>query len=312
MINKVTIHEYVVANLIMKYLIYVLLLIFAIGCKDSKEATAVQAPYNVPYPLKSPVEFANGKITTTNGISFSKNGKVLYISKSIDKIFENGKKYAGIFKYAYKNDKWNGPELIQFGRNIDAYHPVLSIDNETLYFNSRSSPDSTNTSIPHNIWFSKKTASGWSSAEMLKGINSERYDSYPSLAKNNNLYFNSDRAGGMGGMDIYVSNYVNGKYQVPINLQNLNSDQVENDLVVDPEEKFIVFNRYIDSTKTIDLYISFREGNDWGKPIPLDKINSPTKWELTPTLSPEGNYFFYELDGKIMQVDLGELFHAKR
>ena len=107
--------------------------------------------------------------------------------------------------------------------------------------------------IPHNIWFSKKTASGWSLPKMLEGINSVSYDSYPSIAKNNNLYFNSDRMGGMGGMDIYVSYYLNGKYQKPTNIRNINSEHSENDLVVDPEEKFIIFNRYIDSTKAIDF-----------------------------------------------------------
>ena len=126
------------------------------------------------------------------------------------------------------------------------------------------------------------------------------------------MYFNSDREGGKGGMDIYVSNYVNGEYQEPINLKTLNSDQTENDLVVDPEEKFIIFNRYIDSIKALDLYISYREGEDWGKPRALDKINSPKKWELTPSLSPEGKYFFYELDGKIMQIDLAELVHIEK
>jgi len=295
----------------MKYLEYILLIIFATSCKNSSDSKASQVPYNVLHTLKSPTEFADGKITTTNGINFSKDGKTLYVSNPIAKTFENGRQYAGIFKYIYENDKWNGPELVQFGRNIDAYHPVLSMDSETLFFNSRSTSDSTNEAIPHNIWFSKRTASGWSLPKMFEGINSVGHDSYPSIAKNNNLYFNSDRMGGMGGMDIYVSNYINGEYQDPINLQNLNSDQVENDLVVDPEEKFIIFNRYIDSTRTIDFYISFREGNDWKKPIVLDKINTPVKWEMTPTLSPEGKYFFYELDGKIMQIDLVELLDVE-
>ena len=295
----------------MKYLKYIWLSIVVSSCKYSYESNDSQAPYHFNHPLKTPVEFTDGKITTTNGINFSKNGKTLYISKPIDRTFENGRQYMGIFECLFENGKWNDPELIEFGRNIDAYHPVLSNDNQTLFFNSRSSPDSTNGPIPHNIWFSKKITKGWSAPIMIEGINSESYDSYPSIAKNNNLYFNSDRMGGMGGMDIYVSNYVVGKYQKPINIQKINSEHAENDLVVDPDEKFIIFNRYIDATKSIDFYISIRNGNEWKKPRALDKINSPTKWELTPTLSPDGKYFFYELEGKIMQIDLKELIHME-
>ena len=87
---------------------------------------------------------------------------------------------------------------------------------------------------------------------------------------------------------------------------------MENDLVVDPEEKFIVLNRYNDSTKAIDFYISFRDGNNWKKPIALDKINSPTKWELIPTLPPERKYFFYELDGKIIQFHLEDVIYIEK
>ncbi|GJM35270.1 MAG: hypothetical protein DHS20C18_42710 [Saprospiraceae bacterium] len=231
----------------------------------------------------------------------------MYTSRPIEKTFENGKPYMGIFLSTYHDNKWSKPEMVQLGQDIDAYHPVLSIDNKTLYFNSRSHPDSTNLSIPHNIWCSQKTSQGWSAPKMVEGINSPTYDSYPTVAKSNNLYFNSDRPGGKGGMDIYISHYDNGKYQKPINIEKLNSPDVENDLVVDPNEEFLIFNRYIDASKEMDLYISYKEGNDWKTPRKLHKINSPDKWELTPTLSPDGKYFFYELDGKIMQIDLSEL-----
>ncbi|MDH3649776.1 MAG: hypothetical protein OEQ53_08835 [Saprospiraceae bacterium] len=292
----------------MKYIVYLTLLgISWFHCRGSIVSEDEQAPYYLPYVLKSPIEFAQGTITTTNGISFSKNGERLYISKSSGAYFENGKPAMGIFVHDYEEDHWDQAEQVQFGIDIDAYHPVLSDDNEILFFNSRSHPDSLRNSIPHNIWFSKNKKNGWSKPEMVKGINSMNYDSYPSLARNNNIYFNSDRAGGKGGMDIYVSNYVDGDYQEPINLQKLNSTHAENDLVIDREEKFIIFNRYIDSLNEIDLCVSFRANTEWSEPRKLDKINSTDKWELTPSLSPDGKYFFYELDGKIMQIDLLEL-----
>ena len=180
-----------------------------------------------------------------------------------------------------------------------------------MFFNSRSHPDSANQSIPHNIWKVHRTADGWTEPQMASTVNSAYYDSYPSIAKSHNLYFNSDRPGGEGGMDIYVSKFSAGKYQAPVNLRELNSSDAENDLVIDPDERFIIFNRYFDATGELDLFISFRRGDEWTPPRKLDIVNSLDDWELTPTLSPDQKYFFYELKNDIMQIDLTALIHPE-
>ena len=264
-------------------------------------------PYSIPYELQSPIQFAHGDVTTNNGISFSNSGATLYTSKPTEWTFSNGKPRMGIYKNVYRDNHWIELGIIDFGIEIDAYHPVLSNDNKTMYFNSRSHPDSNNVEIPHKIWYSKLEGNKWGRPEIAPEINSEYYDSYPSIAKSGNIYFNSDRPGGKGGMDIYVSKFKNGKYQTPINLDAINSENIENDLVVDPSEKFIIFNRYIAPTKEMDLYISFNKNDEWTLPKVLEPVSKVGKWELTPSLSPDKRYFFYELDGKIMQIDLKAL-----
>lgn len=77
--------------------------------------------------------------------------------------------------------------------------------------------------------------------------------SYPSLARNNNLYFNLTRNGGQGGMHVYVSNFENGSYLDPIALKALNSSDEENDLVIYPDVRFIIFNRYIQINQLTSL-----------------------------------------------------------
>ncbi len=56
-------------------------------------------------------------------------------------------------------------------------------------------------------------------------------------------------------------------------MSELNSPHSENDLFVDYEERFVIFNRYVDSTASIDLYIAFRQGSRWGLPRRLDDID---------------------------------------
>lgn len=271
------------------------------GCRQGERSSS--HPYAVHEEVTEPIVFAGGAITTTNGIAFSDEGNVLYISNPIEKTFDNGRSYSAIFRCRFESGEWAEPEPMGWKSDIDAYHPVLSADGERLFFNSRSHPERRNEYLPHNIWTSQKTPGGWSEPEMLEGVSSPGYDSYPSLTRGNDLYFNSDRAGGEGGMDLYVSRFVAGSYQEPVNLRRLNSADAENDLVVDPDERFIIFNRYIESTREVDLFIAFREEGNWSSPRKLDRISLPGRWELTPSLSPDGRYFFFEVDHRIMQVD---------
>lgn len=250
-------------------------------------------------------------LRTQNGINFTRDGRTLYLSGSIDRKFDNDRNYSSLFITEFENDDWSAPLRLILEPDIDAYHPVLSFDNQHLFFNSRSGINSGNVPVKNNIWVVERIRDGWGSASMVEGVNSDAYDSYPTVAKNGNLYFNSDRDGGQGSMDIYVARFIDGKFRTPENLSSLNSEDSENDQVVDPDERFIIFNRYVDATRSLDLFISFNKDEDWTAPRPLDNINSSEIWELTPTLSPDGQYFFFESEGRIMQIDLARLIYPE-
>ncbi len=285
-----------------------LLLVASCGQRTNSPSLA---PYEHVDELTEVTPFTADKLIAQNGIQFSQDGKTLYLSNSLDTTFSGGRyagrTYSGIFVSHHVEGQWTEPELLDFGWLIDAYHPVLSADNSELYFNSRSDPDSLGRSMMHNIWRSARTTDGWGAPSIAPTINSTGHDSYPSLAANGNIYFNSDRAGGQGGMDIYQARLVDGRFEEPVNLVALNSADEENDLVIDPQERFIIFNRYIHESAGLDLYISFNSEDGWTIPRLLDKVNNAEKWELTPTISPDASYFFFELDNKIMQIDLGQL-----
>lgn len=69
------------------------------------------------------------------------------------------------------------------------------------------------------LYTAKQTNGYWSEAEELP-FNSDEYSTgHPALSKDDQLlYFASDRPGGFGGTDIYVSRWANGKWGEPINL----------------------------------------------------------------------------------------------
>ncbi len=259
--------------------------------------------------VKEPRLFSES-LSTLNGIALTRDLETIYISLQKEDTFENGRHAAGIFQSHLINGEWTSPTEINIKGIFDAYHPVLSANGRRLFFNSRSHPDSTGKYLKHDIWYIDWQPDDWSDPVQLPVINTPNYESYPSVAANGNLYFNSDRPGGKGGMDFYMSELKNGSYQTPVPLSKINSANEENDLVVDPQERFIIFNRYDHDTQSIDLWITFKESGEWNTPRKLDHINSADIWELTPSLDPSTQFFFWESESKIWQIDLDQLIYA--
>ncbi|MVM34722.1 OmpA family protein [Spirosoma sp. HMF4905] len=81
---------------------------------------------------------------------------------------------------------------------------------------SRKSSDGVN---KLKLYTATQTSGIWSKAEELPFNSDEFSTGHPALSKDDQLlYFSSDRPGGLGGTDIYVSKWTNGKWGEPVNL----------------------------------------------------------------------------------------------
>ncbi|MCE7996571.1 MAG: hypothetical protein HEP71_31665 [Roseivirga sp.] len=250
----------------------------------------------------------------TNGLTIDQSWNEIYISRSTSQKDPNGRNASDIYLLTHDGTSFSSPTLAPFSdpRFID-YHPVFSVDNQQLFFISwRPIPGSDEGLAYGNIWYVERQGEQWSQPIYLDIINQAGHDSYPSLTRDGTLYFNSDRPGGEGGMDIYRSKLENGRYTTPINVASLNSADSENDLFIDPDERFMIFNRYYPSNGQMDMLISFHESDKWSAPQKLDLINQPDVYELTPTISPDGKLFFYELNGKVQCIPIKDLLAGIR
>ena len=110
-----------------------------------------------------------------------------------------------------------------------------------------------------------------------------------------------------GSMDIYHAPYFGTGFAPSVPVAALNSADSENDLTISSDGSTMIFNRYMMDTGEISLWISFWKQNAWSEPQLLDNINQSGQWELTPTLTPDGQYFLYELEGKIKVMPVNEV-----
>ncbi len=110
--------------------------------------------------------------------------------------------YDAIFFSTLKDGKWTDPKNINFqiGSDGDFYPTCLSFDGTELYLVRQENKNS-------DIYISNFTDGKWSKAIKLdKKINSYANESHASISENGQLLFiSSDRRGGKGGYDIYVS-----------------------------------------------------------------------------------------------------------
>jgi len=111
--------------------------------------------------------------------------------------------YDAIYTSKFVNGKWTTPENItpQILSDGDQYVSCISFDGKTLLLTKEDEFNS-------NIYVSYLKNNRWTKSESLSSeINTKYWESHASLTKDGKtLYFSSNRKGGFGNMDIYVSN----------------------------------------------------------------------------------------------------------
>lgn len=226
------------------------------------------------------------------GVTISPNDDMLLFTKAY-----GGRDTLRIFQSQKINGQWQKPELAFFAdtkfKQID---PTFSPDGKTILYNTLESPETS-----FDVFAIHKTKTGWTKPEKLTdAINTKSSEFYATISSKKNIYFTRRTKSN----DIYVSNFVDNKYQPAKVLEgHLNSDMNESNPYISPKEDFIIF--FSDKTGGLgdtDLYISFNKNNKWSHPINLgDKINSESS-EFCPTIDIKNQRFLFSrtkvVDGK--------------
>lgn len=205
-------------------------------------------------------------------------------------------KFSGVICYStLMGHNWSEPNVLPFSGKYDDGDPHLSKDGKILFFVS-SRPPTEN----QDIWMVLKNDDNtWSEPQLVEIVNSSEKEYSPTTDSHGNLYFASDREGGHGQGDLYVSKLINGKYDAPINLGNvLNSSLGEWNLHItsDTIMLFEASQRAQNKSSYGDIYISFKKNNNWTSPQNIVEINT-TGSDLYPFYNAkDGNLFYSSSD----------------
>jgi dipeptidyl aminopeptidase/acylaminoacyl peptidase len=282
---------------ILTYFCLILLTIFIIGGDliSKAEFPVLKGPYlGQEPPGMTPKIFAPGIISTdiSEGCSGWGNNMEYFIFQRWIK----GKSRLYIMNQI--NGVWIEPVLLPFVNKYRVGDFTIAPDGKTIVFASKIFLDEIGPDGEGgNIWIVEKTGTGWTEPKHIGlEINTKHHESYPCLTTNGNLYFFSRRPGGYGDSDLYLSEFIDEKYQTPVNLgPKLNTEYHEWDTYTAPDESYMIYCSMMPGgLGSDDLYVTFKQRDgSWSKPVHMgNKINTD-KSENRPYVSPDGKYFFY-------------------
>jgi len=247
-------------------------------------------------------DFSMGSMNENPAVSFDGNTIVYTERRGLVNVIMFSKRIRG---------RWQTPVEITTDLNAgdDCSSCSLNEDGTELFLYKTDNFDG-------NIYSSKFVDNRWIPVIKLnRNINTKFYESHASVSSDGKrLYFTSNREGGLGGLDIYVSEKGNtGDWGVPVNLGPvINTDYNEDNPFITDNDSLLYFcSEGHNSIGGFDNFKSRETGNSWGKPQNLgypvnstddDKFFQPSNNGMNAFYSMKTDYkkreiFFIGLEG---------------
>jgi Tol biopolymer transport system component len=247
----------------------------------------------------TPQRFAAGIVSTDaeeSALNLTPDGSRIYFARS--NVWFPASRIAAIFQADHTRGGFSVASPAAFSRGFSDVDPFVLRNGTAILFSSMR-PAYGRPRKDFDLWIVKPTGGGFSPATNLgPTINSDADDLYPSVSNDGALYFGSERAGGLGGWDIYRARS-NGKggYLPAENIGGpINSSAWEYNPAIAPDGSFLIFTSLNRSggKGQGDLWIAKRRSDgSFAAPEPIGGgVNTPAE-DYHPTLSPDGHTLFF-------------------
>ncbi len=285
------IKQQIMTQIYRMFLYYSMVSCFA-ACNNVSDQKPVHYP--APAPDSIALTFLQGIISSDSldfNANFSPDGKSFYFSR-----FGNGKTH--IYFSTFDGKTWQQPVMASFCEAAFSEADPFFAPDGTLYYISDRKRNTSDTIPDYDIWCVHPDEKGnWLAPENVEAVNSDSTEFYVSISATKNLYFASNRTGGFGLQDIYVSKFVNGKYTTPENLGSaINAAELDHDPFISKDEKLLIFtskNRK-DGFGTGDLYYSLKgDDGNWTPAKNMGSRVNTVSYDFCPHITPDQKYFFF-------------------
>jgi hypothetical protein len=190
------------------------------------------------------------------------------------------------------NGAWSTPTVAPFSGQWLDHDPAMAPDGSFLIFSSNRPDHEGDSALDAvmadgkvrsgsggHLWRVDRKGDGWGQPVRLPDtVNSSSRTYAPAVAADGSVYF--QRPGEDDDFRLFRSQYRHGTYLPPVPVLLGDASAHKLDPAVAPDESFIVFDANFGGKDDPDrLYIAFRDGKGWGKPVDLGKnINVKGPW----------------------------------
>ncbi|MGO1003668.1 TolB family protein [Lysobacter sp. CA196] len=209
---------------------------------------------------------------------------------------------------------WSEPQIASFSGEWSDMEPSMAPDGSYLiyvsnrpvrpggkpgdgFYNGKSWPGKGSA-----LWRVRRTASGWGAPERLPDrINRSTSIYAPTVAADGSVYFMQPNSK-TGNFQLFRAQLRDGQYEEPQPLSFSGGEQNDVDPAVAPDESFLIFgSRREPATKSMDLFVVFRDAKGWGTPQWLGEVvNSPTS-DAEARFSPDLQTLYFSSERTVPQ-----------
>ncbi len=248
------------------------------------------AEYNDPVPMPYPINTAGAE----DSPFMLADGNTFYFFFTPDVRIPAEKQLldgvTGIWVSKKVNNEWSKPErvVLQDSKKLALDGCEFVSGNNMLFCSAREGYSGIH-------WFSAELVNGkwqnWKNVDFNSNYKVGELHIF-----NDELYFHSEKTGGKGGLDIWMSKKINGEWTEPVNIESVNSANSEGWPALNPTGTELWFY------KDYSIWRSKKINGEWTAP---ELMFSSLAGE--PTIDNSGNVYFthhFYKDNKMLEADI--------